>query len=98
MLLRSINVTHLHNLLPHIVIYYKDIIDRIIISGSVPYCKKLANVTPTINKADVDKLLLTCYRPISQLSYISKVLERVVAIQLNDYILSNKIVNKYQSA
>ena len=59
---------------------------------------KRANVTPTITKADLDKSLLTSYRPISHLSYIAKVIERVVAIQLNDYILSNKILNKFQSA
>ena len=78
--------------------YYKEIIEESIISGSVPSCMKLANVIPTIKKPDFDKSLLASYRPISHLSYISKVLERVVAIQLNDYILSNKILNKFQSA
>ena len=76
--------------------YYKEIIEESIISGSVPSCMKLANVTPTIKKPDLDKSLLASYRPISHLSYISKVLERVVAIQLNDYILSNKILKNFR--
>ena len=59
---------------------------------------KRENFTHTIKKADFDKSFLMRYRPISHLSYISKVLERVLAIQLNDYILSNKILNKFQSA
>ena len=96
--LDPIPVTLLHKLIPYIVMYYKEIIEESIISGSVPSCMKLANVTPTIKKPDLDKSLLASYRPISHLSYISKVLERVVAIQLNDYILSNKILNKFQSA
>ena len=60
--------------------------------------------TPTIKQTDLDKSLLTSYRKISHLSYISKVLEIVVALQLNDYshiyiyILSNKILDKFQSA
>ena len=41
---------------------------------------------------------LSCYRPVSQLSSISKTLERVVSIQLINYITYNAIVDIYQSA
>ena len=39
-----------------------------------------------------------CYRPISQLSSISKTPERVVSTQLINYIMPIDIVDKYQSA
>ena len=41
---------------------------------------------------------LSNYRPISNLSYISKPLERIVFYQLHDYLDNNYILNQFQSA
>ena len=38
------------------------------------------------------------YRPVSNLSFISKLVERVVARQLMDYLTANPFVPKFQSA
>jgi len=38
------------------------------------------------------------YRPVSNLSYISKVMERVVAIRLNEYLVANNLLPRFQSA
>ena len=38
------------------------------------------------------------YRPVSNLSYISKVVERAVAIRLNDYLVANDLLPRVQSA
>ena len=38
------------------------------------------------------------YRPVSNLSYISKVVKRAVAIRLNDYLVANDLLPRVQSA
>ena len=38
------------------------------------------------------------YRPVSNLSFMSKVVERVVTEQLNEYLLTNDLMPRYQSA
>ena len=59
---------------------------------------KLAHITPIIKNSSRDKSDLSNYRPISNLSFISKTLERVIAAQLNNYLINNNILNKFQSA
>ena len=51
-----------------------------------------------LKKTTLDQSNLSSYRQISHLSSISKTLERVVSTQLINYITSNAIVDKYQSA
>ena len=46
---------------------------------------KSAIVTPLLKKSTLDPDILKNYRPVSNLSYISKLLERVVAGRLTDY-------------
>jgi len=35
------------------------------------------------------------YRPVSNLSFMSEVVERVVAEQLNEYLLTNDLIPRY---
>ena len=51
--------------------------------GSVP---GVAFITPTLKKSDADAADITQYRPISNLLVLSKLLERLVAKQLLDYL------------
>ena len=46
----------------------------------------------------LDKEELSSYRPISNLSLISKILERVVKSSLTDHLTSNSLLNSHQSA
>ena len=55
-------------------------------------------ITPLLKKPTLDHSNLTNYRPISQLSSISKTLERVVSTQLIHYITTNNIADCFQSA
>ena len=43
-------------------------------------------------------LPIFCYRPISNLSLISKIIERIVKYRLTDYLSSNNLLNPHQSA
>ncbi len=38
------------------------------------------------------------YRPVSNLAFLSKLIERVVALQLVDHLLNNGLMDKFQSA
>ena len=58
---------------------------------------KLAYITPILKKPSLDTSNLSNYRPISQLSTISKLLERIISTQLTSYLVSNSIADKFQS-
>ena len=53
---------------------------------------------PLINKSNLDHELLSSYRPLTNLRFLSKVIERVVFEQINFYLESNNLMSKYQSA
>ena len=59
---------------------------------------KQALVTPLLKKDDLDPELLKNCRPVSNLSFLSKVLERVVAARLTNYMTINQLHEPMQSA
>ncbi|XP_033633164.1 uncharacterized protein LOC117294758 [Asterias rubens] len=67
-------------------------------TGIVPQQLKKAHVTPILKNSKLDKNKLSNYRPVSNLPFISKVVEKVVAGQLNDYLTSNNLLELAQSA
>ena len=75
-----------------------NIINYSLREGSFPNCFKTACVTPLFKKPNLDRNLLKHYRPVSDLSFISKLIEKVVAKQLNNYIDSEGLSNVNQSA
>ena len=66
--------------------------------GLVPDGSKKVVVTPLIKKASLPVEDLKNYHPVSGLSFISKLVERVVAKQLVDHIHRHGLDNSYQSA
>jgi len=66
--------------------------------GVVPSTFKSAYITPLLKKADVDPADPDSYRPISNLSVISKLLERLVAKQLVKFLTDNNLLPDLQSA
>ena len=59
---------------------------------------KRAVVRPLLKKSTLDQNDLKNCRPVSNLSYISKLLERVVAVRLNSHMSSNGLHEPLQSA
>ena len=55
-------------------------------------------ISPLLKKPALDKDELSNYRPISNLSLISKIIERVVKFRLSDHLTSNNLKNLHQSA
>ena len=66
--------------------------------GIIPESLKTAIVTPILKKTSLDTNQLKNYRPVSNLPFLSKVLEKVVAVQLNKYLSSNGLLEPCQSA
>lgn len=66
-------------------------------SGCVPSAFKHAVVQPVIKKTNLDPSVLSNYRPISKLPFMSKILEKVVCKQLQTFLDSNGISEKFQS-
>ena len=67
-------------------------------SGVVPTSFKHAMVKPLIKKPSLDPENLRNYRPISNLSFLSKILEKIVAKRLSDYMTVHHLQEKMQSA
>ena len=55
-------------------------------------------ISPLLKKSTLDKDELSNYRLISNLSVISKIIERVVKFRLIDHLTSSKLLNPHQSA
>lgn len=74
----------------------------LIVNLSLPtgeFCSnfKTAFVTPLLKKFDLDPSIFKNFRPVSNLSFVSKLIERLVSIQLQEHLICNKILDKFQS-
>ena len=67
-------------------------------AGCFPQSFKLAIVMPHLKKANSDNEDFSNYQPISNLSYISKLLERAAFIQMREHLEKNSLLSKYQIA
>ena len=69
-----------------------------LMEGCVPDAFKFAVVTPLIKKPNVPSNDLKNYRPVFGLSFVSKLVECVVAKQLLEHIPVHNLDNPYRSA
>ena len=63
-----------------------------------PISCKSSIVIPLIKKPGLDREMLIYYRPVSNLSFLSKVIEKVISIRILGHMLDNNIVDSFQSA
>ena len=80
-------------LLPYVTL----IVNLSLQTGSFPDNMKSAIVRATIKKAHLDADDLKNYRPISNLSFLSKVIEKCVHKQLTKYITDSSLYAEFQS-
>ena len=73
------------------------IINSSLQSGIFPSALKLAIIKPILKKHNLDAEVISNYRPISNLPFLSKLLERIVYDQLNTFLGSNGILDTFQS-
>jgi len=90
--------THLKAVVGVIAPFYTSIFNKSLLSGFVPDALKVAYITPLIKKRGVDTGDDRSYRPISNLSLASKLLERIAAKQLIAYLEKSALLPRLQSA
>ena len=73
------------------------IVNSSIQSGVFPDSLKTAVVKPLLKKPNLDPSVLDNYRPISNLPFLGKVLEKNIFHQLDMFLQNNKVHNKFQS-
>ena len=66
-------------------------------SGFLPGSQKRVIVTPALKKHGLDPDVLNNYRPISNLSYLSKILEKLVSMQFVSYLNEHELLPAHQS-
>ena len=77
---------------------YKRFIDESIITGTIPSDLKHSIISPLIKKPKLDCNTLSNYIPISQLTTLTKLLEKVIYKQLILYLTANNILDPQQCA
>lgn len=85
---------NMDNLVPIIT----SIINESLTTGEFPTSFKTALVRPLLKKATLDPENLRNYRPVSNLAFISKTLEKIVAAQLTSHMKTNGLYEMHQSA
>lgn len=74
------------------------LINSSMMSCEVPECMKMAFVTPLLKKSNLDPTDISNYRPVSNLSFLSKLLERTISHQITGYLESASLLSRHQSA
>ena len=87
-------MSHLYAIVPIL----QHIVNLCLTTGDFPISCKSSIVIPLIKKPGLDREMLKNYRPISNLSFLSKVIEKVISIRILGHILDNNIVDWFQSA
>ena len=74
------------------------IINTSLATSTVPDLFKQASITPLLKKPSLDRNVLKNYRPVSNLPFLSKILEKVVSKVLSDHRTQNRLDIPLQSA
>ena len=93
----SIPTTLLKDVFSCLSPFILSIINSSLATGCVPDHFKHAIIQPLLKKPSLDPLVHSNYRPISKLTYISKLLEKVVCNQLLLFLNNNNTFDKFQS-
>ena len=64
----------------------------------IPKSLKTVHIRPLLKKTGLDSDILKNYRPVSNLTFISKVIEKVMSGRLNEHLINNSMFDPLQSA
>ena len=90
----GIQLRFLKESLPVVIPYITCILNTSIVTGTFPQLWKEAIVVPILKSGDADQP--QNYRPISLLPILSKILEKVIAKQLTNYLEENHLLSNTQ--
>ena len=68
-----------------------DIVNMPLRESMVPKSLKTAHILPLLKKTGLDSDILKNYRPVSNLTFISKVIEKVISGRLNEHLINNSL-------
>ena len=78
--------------------YVTSMVNASLAEGRLPLSQRHAIVTPLLKKTGLDAADMSNYRPVSNLTFMSKVVERAVATRFNAYFDANDLLPRNQSA
>ena len=78
--------------------FVTELFNKSISEGYFPKSFRIGEITPILKKASLDPSIITNYRPVSNLSFLSKLLERTINKQLLSHLNDNDLLPEYQSA
>ncbi|CAB3981070.1 Hypothetical predicted protein [Paramuricea clavata] len=77
---------------------YTRILNLSLQSAVMPEPLKIAMLDPLLKKVNADSDMFQNFRPVSNLKFLSKLVERAVFVQLNEYLVENELHEVFQSA
>ena len=75
-----------------------ELVNKSLSDGSFPDCLKVSHITPTIKDKNLDKNILAHFRPLNDVSIVSKTIEKSALLQLDNHLEENNLVMQEQSA
>ena len=76
----------------------KTVVNKSFSSGEFPSKLREAIVCPVLKKSTLDKNVLQNYRPVSNIRYYSKIIEKIASGQLQEHLQVHGLQEEYQSA
>ncbi|CAJ1082756.1 hypothetical protein KUCAC02_009465 [Xyrichtys novacula] len=73
------------------------IVNMSLLSGVFPQALKTAVIKPLLKKSNLDNSVMNNYRPISNLPFLSKIIEKAAFQQLHNFLVLNNCFDVFQS-
>ena len=97
-LLDPLNISKLFSVYSHTIKFITAIVNKCFSEGCFPQSEKHALIRPLLKKPGLDVENKSNYRPVSNLSFLSKILERAMLAQLLPLLEQNNCIPDFQSA
>lgn len=88
----------LKQVLPVVLPSIQTIVNKSLTSKTMPFELKQAVVKPLLKKSTLESENLKIYRPVSNLPYLGKLIEKVAVQQIDTHLSSNNLHEPLQSA
>ena len=92
------NFSKVPEIVPLLSPIFTAIVNSSFSSGTFPSSEKVSLVRPLLKKLSLDPEILNNYRPVSNLTYLHKLIEKSILSQLLPHLTKNKCISKFQSA
>ena len=74
------------------------IVNSSLVSGVFPETLKHSIITPIIKKVTIDSNILTSYRPVANIKFIAKIIEKAASSQVIQHVNDHNLGEMFQSA